>query len=100
MIEPAKVHADNVADFVFGLRRKTQFANELDGLDFRFFELTHVGLVDFVFFDFAEAELNRAVAVGVDGLVANDDVVAGFDDSDGNDATFLRENLRHAEFNA
>ena len=56
--------------------------------------------LDFVFFDFAETELNCAIAVRVLRLVANDNVVAALDDRHGDNFALVGENLRHAEFNA
>ena len=92
------IYADGITDIVFGRICKAHFANVLDRRNTSLVEMAFQRFVDFVLLDGAKAELNSIVAIGLNRLVLNDDVIAGFDDCNGDDFTFFGEDLRHTEF--
>ena len=52
-------------------------------------------LIDSMFLYLAKPELDGIVAIILNGLVLNDDIVAGLDNRHGNDLAFVGKNLCH-----
>ena len=92
------VNADGVTDFVFRSICKTHLANELYRADACLLEMAFQGFVYFIFFNFTEAELYCIIAVGLNRLVLDDDVVARLYDRNRDNLAFFREDLSHTKF--
>ena len=70
------VNADGITDFIFRSICKTHLANELYRAYASLLEMAFQGFVYFIFFNFTEAELYCVVAVRLNRLVLDHDVVA------------------------
>ena len=91
---------DHIVDVLAELRdyTKTHFADELYRLDASFCEMALERLIDILFLHFAEAELDGVVAIALDRLVLQHEVVAGLHDRNGHNVAVLGEDLSHTKF--
>src|SRR5574344_2953579 len=75
------INADHVNSFIFRSICQTHFTNEFDWLNPSLCKMALHRFRYFIFFNITKAELYRIVAIRLNGLVLDDNVLAGFNDS-------------------
>ena len=91
------VSLEDIAHVEARLVVKSELSEGLLGGDARLVEVTLLGLVDSLYLDVAEAELNSLVAVVLNSLLHNDRAGACLDDCYGNNLSVCIEDLSHAD---
>ena len=91
---------DGLADGMLGSILDAHLAQGAHRSDARLVEVALHGLVDFLFLDVTETDLDGLVAVGLGGLYLRDNAGAGLDDRDGDDVVIFSPDLSHTQLAA
>src|SRR5439155_19586000 len=92
-----QIRFEGLANRIGGVGLEPDLLEVAMGLDPRLLEMTGDGPGQLLLLDLAEAELDRAVAVLLDGSQANHGAGAGLENGDRQELTLLGEHLGHPD---